>query len=62
MERMPQSGLALMRLKVRSVTSPHAAVRASIGLGIGEKAGYEAIARAVAPSHSFVLRMVSIAS
>ena len=39
MERMPQSGLTTMREKLRSATSPQAAVSCSIGFIDRAKAG-----------------------
>ncbi len=38
-DRMPQSGLAIMRLKLRSVTSPQAAIRGRAGFSDSAKAG-----------------------
>ena len=51
-----------MREKLRSVTSPHAAIQFSAGFGMAAKAGYDAIANAVAPSHWLVFLIVSIKS
>lgn len=62
MAGISQSGLITMREKLRSVTLPQAAIILNIGFGASAKAGYPPMARAVAPSHSFVFRIVSIAS